>query len=61
LTIQGDPTQAGITLSGGGGHRLFAVSAGASLTLEDLTLTGGKTQERRRLDDTLPVRGIATG
>jgi len=44
LVIAGDPTQAGITLSGGGSHRLFAVYAGASLTLEDLTLTGGKAQ-----------------
>src|SRR5262245_20879467 len=44
LTIEGDPTQAGVTLDGGGSHRLFGVYAGASLTLEYLTLTGGKAQ-----------------
>ncbi len=44
LTIAGDPTQAGIALSGGGSHRLFAVYGGASLTVENLTLTGGKAQ-----------------
>lgn len=44
LTIAGDPALAGITLSGGGIHRLFAVYAGASLTVENLTLTGGMAQ-----------------
>jgi hypothetical protein len=41
LTIEGDPTQMGVTIDGGGSHRLFGVSAGANLTLEYLTLTGG--------------------
>src|SRR5262249_38969963 len=41
LTIVGDPSQAGVTLSGNNSHRLFGVYAGASLTLQDLTLTGG--------------------
>jgi hypothetical protein len=41
LTIQGDPTEAGVTLSGNNSHRLFGVMAGTSLTLEYVTLTGG--------------------
>jgi hypothetical protein len=44
LTIEGDPTQRGVTLDGGGSQRLFGVSTGASLIIEDLTLTGGSAQ-----------------
>lgn len=43
LTIAGDPNQAGVTLDGGGSHRIFGVYAGASLTVEYLTLTGGNS------------------
>src|SRR5262245_20431037 len=41
LTIQGDPAEAGVILSGNNSHRLFGVMVGASLSLEYLTLTGG--------------------
>ena len=40
LTIEGS----GITLSGGGTQRVFGVEAGAALTLENLTITGGVAQ-----------------
>jgi|GEM_PF-3365952 len=39
LTIQA--SGAGVTLSGNASHRVFGVLAGGSLTLEDLTITGG--------------------
>ena len=42
LTIAGSPTEAGVTISGGGTHRIFGVFAGASLTLEYVTLSGGE-------------------
>jgi hypothetical protein len=41
LTIVGDPSQAGVTLSGNNSHRLFGVYPGASLTLQNLTVSGG--------------------
>lgn len=44
VTIQGPTTAPGVTIDGGGTHRLFGVLTGASLTLQNLTLTGGKAQ-----------------
>ena len=44
ITIQGDPAQPGVTLNGLGLHRVFAVSAAGSLTLKNLTITGGVAQ-----------------
>ncbi|HEY7315511.1 MAG TPA: Ig-like domain-containing protein [Gemmataceae bacterium] len=46
VTVQGPSGNSGIAISQNatGGMRLFGVYAGASLTVEDLTLTGGKAQ-----------------
>jgi hypothetical protein len=41
LTISGDPSQAGVTISGNNSQRIFAVMTNASLTLQYVTLTGG--------------------
>jgi hypothetical protein len=41
LTIQGDAAP-GIIISGNDARRVFGVFAGSSLTLEDVTITGGK-------------------
>ena len=40
VTVDATALAAGVTLNGNA-HRIFSVSAGASLTLENLTLTGG--------------------
>jgi hypothetical protein len=42
ITIQGPTGSNGITLDNSGSQRLFYVSATGNLTLQDLTLTGGK-------------------
>lgn len=42
LTIQA--SGAGVTLSGNNSHRVFGVLAGGSLTIQDLTITGGMAQ-----------------
>ena len=44
LTIAGDPAQAGITISGNNSQRLFGVLTGGTLTLQFLTITGGRAQ-----------------
>jgi hypothetical protein len=44
LTIAGDPTRAGVILSGNNTHRIFGVFAGASLTLQYSTLSGALGQ-----------------
>src|SRR5262245_16935209 len=41
LTIQGAGAK-GITISGNGARRVFGVLPGSSLTVEDITITGGK-------------------
>ncbi|MEQ1859884.1 MAG: right-handed parallel beta-helix repeat-containing protein [Chthoniobacteraceae bacterium] len=41
VTIDGSALASGLTLSGGGVGRIFSVANGSSLTLRDLTLTGG--------------------
>jgi hypothetical protein len=44
ITIEGDPTQPGVTISGLNVHRVFAVASGATLTLDYVTVTGGVAQ-----------------
>jgi CSLREA domain-containing protein len=44
ITIQGPTTGNGITLSANDAQRLFYVAAGASFSLDDLTITGGNAQ-----------------
>src|SRR5262245_53732614 len=41
ITIQG-PSGKGITISGNGARRVFGVLAGSGLTLQNITITGGK-------------------
>jgi hypothetical protein len=41
LTIYGIPAAPGVTISGNNSQRIFGVLPGASLTLQNLTLTGG--------------------
>jgi large repetitive protein len=43
ITIDGSGAP-GLTIDGGGAVRLFAVTSTASLTLEDLTVSGGLAQ-----------------
>jgi len=44
LTIAGDPFQVGVTISGNNSQRIFGVFAGASLTLQYVTLSDGLAQ-----------------
>ncbi len=46
LTIDASGLSKGITISGGGAHRIFTVNSGGSLTLRSLTLTGGHVEGR---------------
>src|SRR5262249_41090358 len=43
-TIAIDGIAGGITISGNNTERIFVVASGATLTLQDLTITGGKAQ-----------------
>src|SRR4051794_21161488 len=59
LTIESEPGQPAATISGGGVSRIFEVASGASVTLSNLTLTGGNGRANNGRPESHPDRGGA--